>query len=105
MMLSASVCACCWLSMRQGDLQGQQLVIHFAEDHGRPGGLPLGGDDAVQLLQGMAFNLQRFIAHHLQLRVAAALLIFQAFRQHRQIFIGAVADDDDDRFLVEVASE
>ncbi|MGK3472458.1 RsmD family RNA methyltransferase, partial [Klebsiella pneumoniae] len=27
------------------------LVIHFAEDHGRPGGLPLGGDDAVQLLQ------------------------------------------------------
>lgn len=38
-----------------------------------------GGDNAVQLLQGMAFNLQRFIAHHLQLRVAAALLIFGRF--------------------------
>jgi hypothetical protein len=47
----------------------------------------------------VAFDLQRFIAHHLQLRVAAALLIFQAFRQHRQIFIGAVADNHDDRFL------
>ncbi len=85
MMLSASV-RLLLVIRRQGDLQGQQLVIHLPGITGRPGGLPLGGNNAVQLLQGMALS-QRFIAHHLQLRVAAARRVFRAFRQHRQIFV------------------
>ena len=47
----------------------------------------------------MAFQFNRLVGDHLKLRVAAALLIFQAFGQHAQIFAGIVTDDHNHRFL------
>ena len=47
----------------------------------------------------MTFQLNGFIGYHLQLRIAATLLIFQTLRQHRQIFFRIIAHDDDDCFL------
>ncbi|CSF80518.1 Uncharacterised protein [Shigella sonnei] len=47
----------------------------------------------------MTFQLNGFVGYHLQLRIAATLLIFQTLRQHRQIFFRIIAHDDDDCFL------
>ncbi|EBL2855151.1 hypothetical protein D3Q95_00740 [Salmonella enterica] len=47
----------------------------------------------------MAFELNRLIGDDLKLRVAATLLLKQAVCQHRQRFIGIIADDNNHRFL------
>ncbi len=103
MMFSAVVCAFLLIVRRQRPESRQQLVIHFARAH--DGRVRQFGPFAEIMLSScckrMAFGAQYY---HRPLRqrpeavVTATLLLKQAVRQHRQRFIGIIADDITHRF-------
>lgn len=84
---------------RQRDLNGQHIVIQCADQDRRVGFLAAAGDDAVQLTQRDAVNVDGFIGNHLQIGVTRALGVFQTLGQRFQVVGGLVAEDHDQRAL------
>ena len=80
---------------RQRHLNGQHVVVQRTDQDRRIGFLAAAGDDAVQLTQRHAVDVERLVGDHLQVGVTRALGVLQALGQGLQAVGGLVAQDDD----------